>query len=256
MIENEVEILVGHRAPSRLVVDLETAFSERQPVDRLAGARHGLRAGAHEGGEVRAFEARGTARQRDRRGAVVARDGDRQGAVRRDPEAQVETVELHAPSLHLRDEQGERIEPDLAGRRGEDRAPGGVAHSETAEPEADPPGIVHEKGRAEVDRVPLAGPLLQTRGDPVMQKLEIDRPVGEAHGERQRADNREQDGGFGDMDENVRDSSGAGASSRRRKPRPRGALRHPPHGGVRASARSDRKPTDQSGTILRWLKAA
>ena len=160
MIEVEVEILEGDRAPSGLVVDLEAGVGERQPIDRLAGAGHGLRAGAHEGGEIGALEARGAAGQRDRRGAVVARDGERQGAVRRDPEAQFEAVEIDASNLHLRDEQGERIEPDLAAWRGEDRAPCGVAHPEAVERQTDAPGIVHEKSRAQIDGVSVADALL------------------------------------------------------------------------------------------------
>ena len=211
-IENEVEIFIGDRAAGRLVVDLEAGVGERQPVDRLPGSRHGLRAGAHEGRQVRAFEARGAARQRDRRGAPVARDGDRQGAVRRDPEAQVQTVEIDVSNFHLRDEQPERIEPDPAARGGENRTPGGVTHREAAEPQADPPGIVHEKGRAQVDRVSVARALLQARGDLVMQALEIDRPAGEAHGEREGAHEREDHDQLADPADDAHDPSCAGST--------------------------------------------
>ena len=150
----------------RLVVDLEPRVGQRQSVDRLSGAGHRLRAGANQRGEIGAFKARPSAGKRDRRGALVTGDRDRQRAVGRDSQAKVEAIQFETPDLHAPEEEGGYVEPDLAGRGRHDGAPVGVANRQTAEAEAHAPGIVHEIGRAEIDRVAVADALLQARGDP------------------------------------------------------------------------------------------
>ena len=179
-----------------LVVDLEAAIGKRQPVDRLSRARHRLCAAVNQGGEVEASKAVSAARERDWHGALVARHGDRQRAVGCHPQAQVEAVQLEATNLHLREKQAERVETDLASRRGQHCPPDGVAHGQMAEAQAHAPGIVHEVGRAEVDRIAAANALLQARGDSVVQGLQIDRSVGQPRRDRDNGEKRNDHCGF------------------------------------------------------------
>ena len=250
-VENEVEVLVCHEPMRRLVVDLETAVGERQPVDRLSGARHRLRAGADQNGEVEASGARSAAGQRDRRGALVARHGNRQSAVGRDSEAEIEAVQLETPNLHLRKKHGERVEPDLAARRGQHRPPGRVAHGQTAETQTDAKGVVHEVGRSEIDRIAVAHALLEARGDLVMQRLQIDRRMGEPRGEDQNREERDQRPGFRHAPDDPRGLPRARAARGRGKAGTSGAVAHAAHGGSGARAGSDVEPADQSEITLR-----
>ena len=52
MIEDDGEILIDDGALRRLVLDLEMAVSEGQPVERLGGAGHGFGRGADKSGEA------------------------------------------------------------------------------------------------------------------------------------------------------------------------------------------------------------
>ena len=256
MIEDEVEIRVRHRAMRRIVVDPEAAVGQGQPVDRLGRAGHRLGAGADQRREIEALESLTRVRQGDRRRAVVARDGDRQRAVLGDPEAQGKPVQLKPTDLHLRQKRREGIEGDLARRRRKNRAPGGVADRQAPEPEADAPGIVHDISRAEIEGIAVASALLQARCDLVVQRLEIDRPLGEADGERQRADEGEDRQRLDDPREHMRDSPRLAASSGRRKARSFGALDHAAHVSPGARARSELESTDQLRNVLRGLRAA
>ena len=89
-----------------------------------------------------------------------------------------------------------------------------------------------------------------------MQRLEIDRPVGEADRERQCADKRQDRRQLSDARKRVNNSSRADAPSGRRKARSFGAVHHAAHGGPGASARSDVEPSDQVRIVLRELSAA
>ncbi len=210
-VEDEIEIPVGHQPAGRRVVDREPGVGERQSVDRLSGAGHRLRAGADEGCEIEAFDAGSRARQRNRRGAFVARDGEGKGAVSRDSQPQVEPVQLQPSNLHLGGKESERVEIDPAGGRGDHGAPEGVAHRQPAKPEAHAPGVVHQEGRAEIDRIAVADAILQARGDAVVQRLQVDRPVGEARGERHDGEEREDRRGFRHPGRDVPDASSARA---------------------------------------------
>ena len=213
----------------RLVVDLEPRVGQRQSVDRLSGAGHRLRAGANQRGEIGAFKARPSAGKRDRRGALVAGDRDRQGAVGRDSQAKVEAIQFETPDLHAPEEEGGHVEPDLAGRGRHDGAPGGVANRQTAEAEAHAQRIVHEIGRAEIDRVAVADALLQARGDLVVQRLKIDRPVRKARGERDNGKKRQDRRGFGHARCDVAEPSAPGAPHAGGKARTGGAVAHAAH---------------------------
>ena len=194
--------------------------------------------------------------QGDRRRAVVARDGDRQRAVLGDPEAHGKPVQLKPTDLHLRQKCGEGIEGDLARRGRKDGAPGGVADGQAPEPEAHAPRIVHDIGRAEIDGEAVSRALLQARGDLVVQHLEIDRPLGEADGERQRADEGEERQRLDDPREHMQESPRPAAPRGRRKARSFGALDHAAHLGPGARARSELESTDQLRNVLRGLRAA
>ena len=58
MIEHDGEILVDDGAFARVVLDFEMAVGERQPVERLSSAGHGLGGGANESGKVGGASAR------------------------------------------------------------------------------------------------------------------------------------------------------------------------------------------------------
>ena len=235
----------------RLVVDLETAVGERQPVNSLSRPGHRLRAAVDQSGEVRASEAGCAAGQRDRRCASVARDGDRQGAVRSNSQSQGEAIEFDASNLHLGKKQSERIETDLAGRRCDHRAADGVPYRQMTEPEVQAPRIIHKVGWAKLDRVADSGALLQARCDSVVQRLQINRPVGEAPRKRHNGEERDDHCGFGNTPESAGGPPCAKTSHRGGEARTGGAVAHAAHGGPRARTASDIKPTDQTGTILR-----
>ena len=246
MIEHDREIVVDDGAMRRIVIDLEMAVGERQPVHRLSGAGHDLGHGPDERGETgNALARRRGARQGNRRRARIVRDRKRQRAVSRDTQAQVKSIELEPPDLDLEQRQREGVEADLAARRREDRSPGGVAHGQALEAQAHAPGIVHEVGRSEGDCVAVADALLQRGFDLVVQADEPNGPARQHRGQRQPAHDKKGRRKFRCPEKNVGDPAGADAAPARRKARTLAARRHAAHGGPGPRPRRHVKRTDQ-----------
>ena len=199
-VEDEVEVPIGHRASERFVVDFEAGVGERQPVEVVTGARHRIRAGPDQGCDIEALEARILARQGDRSGGIAPRGGDRQRSVGRHPEPETEFVEFEPAHLDVADQGGERREADLAARRREHRAALPVDEPQFAEAQSDAPGIVHDIGRTELDHIVMADPLLQTRGDPVVQPREIDRAARQPESQERNGRERDEPHGLGEVD--------------------------------------------------------
>ena len=214
-------------------------------------AGHRIRAGPDQGGDVQALEAGILARQSDRGGGIAPGGGDRQRSVGRHPESQAELVEFDPAHLDVAEQGGERREADLAARGREHRAALPVQKPKVAEAQSDAPGVVHEIGRTEFDDIGPAEPLLQTRGDPVVQPGEVDRAAGQP--ERQQRDGRERDKphGLGDVDADVANMArAAGAAIAGRQARALGGAHHALHGRLCARPVSDPEPAHQTTTIL------
>ena len=130
------------------------------------------------------------------------------------------------------------------------RSSGGVAHLQMPETQAEAPGIVHEVGWAELNRVAISGTLLQVRRDLVVQRFEIDgsvrQPDRQYDGARDRQDSKQ----FGDPAKDVRDPLRA-APPARRKTRPVCGFHHAANVAACARACPDFKSTDQSRVVLR-----
>ena len=251
MIEHDREIVVDDGAMRGVVIDLEMAVGERQAVHGLRGAGHDLGCGPDERGETRNALARRRgalrrgARQGNRRRARIAGDRKRQRAVSRDAQAQVKSIEFQPPDLDLEQRQREGVEAELAARRREDRSAGGVAHGQAREAETHAPGIVHEVGRSEGDRVAVAGALLQGGFDLIVQADEPNGPPGQHRGERQPADDKESRRKFRRPENNVGDPAGADPAPAGWKASTLAARRHAAHRAPGPRPLRDVKRTDQ-----------
>ena len=250
-IEDEVEVLVRHRAAGGFVVDLEAGVADGQPVEDGPGAGHRLGPGADEGGEVQAFQPGRPARQGDRRGDLVAGGGDRQRAVGGDPEAEAELVEFEPPQPDLAEESDERIHADLAARRREHRAALAILELQLAEAQSEAPRVVRDIGWPKLHHVGAAGTLLHRRYDPVVQPFEIDRTAGQTERQQRNPDERDEDHGLEKVNHDVPDPTPhARASIAGRKPHAFRCVHHALHGGAGARALSDPKSTDQTIMFL------
>ena len=226
------------------------AVGERQAVHGLRGAGHGLGCGPDERGETRNALAR--------RRALRAAPGKGIGVA----PASLATASDSAPSAATR---RRRSSPSSSSRRtstsssasakglrptlprGAERTvrPGGVAHGQAREAQTHAPGIVHEVGRSEGDRVAVAGALLQGGFDLVVQADEPNGPPRQHRGQRQPADDKESRRKFRRPENNVGDPAGADPAPAGWKARTLAARRHAAHRGPGPRPLRHVKRTDQ-----------
>ena len=123
-------------------------------------------------------------------------------------------------------------------------------------PRPDAPGIVHDIGAAEFDRVAVSGALLQARGDPVVQRRR-DRSARWRAGRRApAADDRKERRELGEPRQGRVRFVLCRAPRARRKTRASGAVRHAAHGGPGASARPELQTDRPIEDRPPWLRAA
>ncbi len=246
MIECDGEILVDDGPVRRVVLDLEMAVGEAQPVERLCGAGHRLDGGPHDRGESAGAVARSGPRRQGNWGcARIAGDRKRERAVLGDMQAQVEPVELEPAHPDARHRRRERIKAHLAARGEKDRSSAGVSHRETLEAQTDAPRVVHHVSGTESDGVAVAYPLLKRGLDLVVHADQPDWASGEHRGQHEPAEDEQGRDELHRPQANVGEPATADEAPARWQARTLAVRRQAAHGGPGAGPRRQAKPVEQ-----------